>query len=123
MGFTDAVFNNGRTSKIFHLITPHMSEITGEYVADYTWLKEGRKYWNIWSGNPFCISLRKVLLTVDKEYLIKELKKEQAAEKRRFTKLFPDVKWVGIGQKMCTSCKHILHESYFDNNSDKCYIC
>ena len=38
-----------------------------EKITDYAWIKKGRKYWNIWVGNPFCISLHKVPLSIPKE--------------------------------------------------------
>jgi hypothetical protein len=66
-----------------------------EKVADYAWLAKGRKYWNIWQGNPFCVSLYKVGLHCDKEDLISEIKRMQRVEKERYAKEFPCIKWIG----------------------------
>ena len=66
----------------------------GELVADYTLLHEGRKYFNIWIGNPFCISLIQFnKATTDRNLLIQSIKSDQLREKKRFTKLFPNVEW------------------------------
>ena len=44
-----------------------------EKVTDYAWIKKGKKYWNIWLGNPFCISLHKVPLSIQKEEIEMDL--------------------------------------------------
>ena len=67
--------------------------MTKELIADYAWLAKGRKYWNMWIGNPFCVSHYQVDVTLDKSDLILEIKRMQGVEKERFEKQFPDVKW------------------------------
>lgn len=66
-----------------------------EKITDYAWIKKGRKYWNIWVGNPFCISLHKVPLSIPKEEIEMDLVTGQQEVKRDFVKRFPDVEWVG----------------------------
>lgn len=70
-----------------------MRRPTGTKIADYAWLKRGRKYWNLWAGNPFCISLYLPSLGLSEVELIKKVKAGQAKEKKRFAKNFPDVAW------------------------------
>ena len=66
----------------------------GTPIADYAWLSKGRKYWMLWAGNPFCIGSFKFLLEKWSEEKITKLAiKEQAKEKKRFVKQFPDVEW------------------------------
>lgn len=71
-------------------------EPKGERIADYAFLSRGRKYWNIWLGNPFFISLYKVPLSKEKETLIAEVKEAQSKEKIRFLAEFPGFKWESI---------------------------
>ena len=68
-----------------------------EQIADYAWLKKGRKYWSLLAGNPFCISNYKPSLEIPKEQVIKEVKQGQAEEKQRFAEQFPDVEWECVG--------------------------
>jgi hypothetical protein len=66
----------------------------GEIVADYTMLHEGRKYFNVWIGNPFMITLIKFHKnTTDKYLLIQSIKSDQKREKARFIKQFPEIEW------------------------------
>lgn len=68
-----------------------------EQVADYVWLDKTQRSWHVWSGNPFCVGLHKIpLKEMSKEKLVKLIRKENAKEKKRFTKLFPDVEWEQI---------------------------
>jgi len=70
------------------------SQPKGEIVADYAMLHEGRKYFNLWIGNPFCITLIKFTKnTTDKYSLIQSIKLDQKCEKIRFAKQFPDIEW------------------------------
>ena len=71
-----------------------------EQIADYAWLKKGRKYWSLWAGNPFCISNYKPSLEIPKEQVIKEVKQGQAEAKQRFAEQFPDVEWECVGQQI-----------------------
>ena len=66
-----------------------------EKVTDYAWIKKGKKYWNVWLGNPFCISLYKAPLSIPKEEIEIDLVKGQQEAKMDFVKRFPDVDWVG----------------------------
>jgi hypothetical protein len=56
-------------------------------------IKEGRRYWNIWMGNPFCIGLHRVGKDMDLAELIPLVKKDMKREERRFKKQFPDTPW------------------------------
>ena len=56
-----------------------------------------RKYWNLWVGNPFCISNYKPSLEIPKERVIKEVKQGQEEEKQRFAEQFTDVEWECVG--------------------------
>lgn len=65
-----------------------------EQIADYVWLKKGKRYWTIANGNPFCVGFIKI--PVDKatrEQLIEQGKIRNEEERVRFAKLFPDTKW------------------------------
>ena len=64
-------------------------------VADYAWLCKGRKYWNVWFGNPFMIRHCQVLISphVTREMIIDDIRKAQSEEKKRFTKQFPNQDW------------------------------
>ncbi|NVO11709.1 MAG: hypothetical protein HXX16_17240 [Bacteroidales bacterium] len=62
-----------------------------EHIADYAYLKAGRKYWNLYKGNPFCLSLNQYPINIDKDSIILHAKYCQEQEKERFTKEFPDV--------------------------------
>jgi hypothetical protein len=63
-------------------------------IADYVWLSKTQRSWHIWAGNPFCIGLYKIPLKEKTEAeIIKLAKRENEKEKKRFTKMFPDVKW------------------------------
>ena len=66
-----------------------------EKVTDYAWMKKGRKYWNVWLGNPFCISLHKAHLSIPKKEIEMDLITGQQEAKRDFVKRFPEVEWVG----------------------------
>lgn len=66
-----------------------------EKVTDYAWIKKGKKYWNVWLGNPFCVSLHKAPLSIPKEEIEMDLVTGQQEAKRDFVKRFPDVDWVG----------------------------
>ena len=66
-----------------------------EKVTDYAWMKKGKKYWNVWLGNPFCISLHKAPLSIPKEEIEMDLITGQQEAKRDFVKRFPEVEWVG----------------------------
>lgn len=71
-----------------------MLNLTGyEKITDYAWMKKGRKYWNIWAGNPFCISHHKAPLSIPKDEIEMCLVTGQQEEKRRFAKEFPEVTW------------------------------
>lgn len=64
-----------------------------EKVADYGYLKQGKKYWCIILGNPFCLKEFKVDLIVGREKIVRDIKKMQMAEKKRFLKKFPNQEW------------------------------
>ena len=63
--------------------------------GEYWYVAEGRKYWNVWRGNPFCIGLFRIPKTAPLEDLKKTLEEASKVEKERFTKKFPDVPWKG----------------------------
>lgn len=68
-----------------------------EKIADYVWLSKTQRSWHIWAGNPFCVGLYKIPLRKNsREEIIKLAKSENAKEKKRFIKKFPDVKWENI---------------------------
>ena len=68
-----------------------------EQIADYVWLGKTQRSWHIWFGNPFHVGLYTVpLKEYTKNKLIAKMKKENEKEKKRFTKLFPHVKWKTI---------------------------
>jgi len=63
-------------------------------IADYVWYRKARKYWYLWIGNPFCVSLYKVPLAEMSEDEIKAVgKRIGMKEKERFKRDFPDVEW------------------------------
>lgn len=64
-----------------------------EKVTDYGYLKQGKKYWSVMLGNPLCMTEFRVSLIVGKEKIVKDIKKMQMAEKRRFVKKFHNVEW------------------------------
>lgn len=67
---------------------------TYERIAPYAYLKQGRKYWMVYMGNPFCISLRRApIADFDRETVIADVRHNQEQERERFTKLFPTVEW------------------------------
>jgi hypothetical protein len=68
----------------------------GKKIADYVWLDKTQRSWHIWAGNPFCISLFRAPLSETKEQVIERCKKADKLEKKRFIKLFPDVKWESL---------------------------
>jgi hypothetical protein len=66
-----------------------------EKIADYAWMKKGRKYWNLWIGNPFMISKYTAPVTIPKEEILADVAAGQAKAKQEFIKNFPDVEWIG----------------------------
>jgi len=74
--------------------------IKGKQIADYVWLDKTQRSWHIWSGNPFCMRLHIVpLKALTEKQIIKSAQKGNEKEKKRFTKLFPSVKWVCLKVK------------------------
>jgi len=69
------------------------------HIADYVWYRRWGKKWQVWSGNPFCVAYFTIPIekATEKE-LIKKCKESNAAEKKRFTKLFP-VTWEVLTRK------------------------
>jgi len=66
----------------------------GEKIADYAWLDKTQRSWHLWLGNPFCASLCIIpLKKKSKKSIIKETIIGQRKEKKRFSKLFPGIKW------------------------------
>ena len=61
--------------------------------GEYWWIQEGRKYWNVWQGNPFCIGRFLVSKTHPLGGIVKACKQASRVEKRRFAKIFPDITW------------------------------
>jgi hypothetical protein len=69
----------------------------GETIADYAWLSKTQRSRHVWLGNPFCIALFRIpLKSQTQAQVIADVRKYQAREKVRFTKKFPDVKWVSM---------------------------
>jgi len=70
-------------------------EPKGKQIADYVWLDETQRSWHLWTGNPFCVGL---MIINKKKFSLKKVidiaTKQNAIEKKRFKKLFPDVEWV-----------------------------
>jgi hypothetical protein len=66
-------------------------------IADYVWLDKTQRSWHIWAGNPFCVSCHVIpLKKMTEKAIIKLAIKNNAKEKKRFVKQFPDIKWVSI---------------------------
>lgn len=72
-----------------------MTKPSGEKIADYAWLKKGRKYWNVWIGNPFMVQVFRYDIDLPKHLLVEHVEHHQSREKARFAKQFPDVEWEG----------------------------
>lgn len=71
-----------------------------EQIADYAWLGKTQRSWKLTAGNPFCVSIYTIpLKEMSREKIIKEVIKGQAKEKKRFIKLFPDVKWDSLKEE------------------------
>lgn len=65
-----------------------------EKIADYAWLYKTQRSWHLWLGNPFCVSRQIIpLKEATREQLVSFAEKANAKEKKRFSKLFKDVKW------------------------------
>ena len=64
-----------------------------EQIADYAWIKKGRKYWNIYLGNPFCLQPYQTTIEMPKEELEQMLINGQEEVKKDFIERFPDVIW------------------------------
>ncbi|HKZ02388.1 MAG: hypothetical protein A2W35_06580 [Chloroflexi bacterium RBG_16_57_11] len=66
-----------------------------EQIADYAWLHETKRSWNIWAGNPFCVGMFRVSKKdMSKQALIKKIRALEEKERKRFRRRFPDIEWV-----------------------------
>lgn len=68
-------------------------------IADYAYLSKTQRSWHVWLGNPFGIG--KYIIPLKKKtekQIVKMTLLSQKKEKKRFTKLFPDVEWSDHGR-------------------------
>ena len=64
-----------------------------ERIGDYAWVSKGRKYWNLWLGNPFYVSCHKVPIDIPYKEVVTEARRLNRMEKKRFKKEFPNINW------------------------------
>lgn len=60
----------------------------------FAWIYEGRKYWNIWLGNPYRVGLNRLEKSKKSlSQLIKLVESAQTKNRKRFIKSHPEVDW------------------------------